>query len=400
MKFVCLILCLFGAVPVSAQPPERIAPYRKGPTVPSSCRPGIDAFFEKTTTTKAVYVCDPDGTWKPVSTGSGGGSPASPVGSIQFNNSGTFGGDANLTWDEGGGVAKALVVSNSGSAFGNLAIANNDATFPFPDSGTGFTIAQSTADATYDYNTFLLYTLGNTAGSNPQGMTNDVVLTADTNSAALSYNAIDGGAHTIANSFYGHTSIVKSTGSVGAAMWGEATHITAKTILSGNGGTSWNYIGSFSTTAGGTIGTAGGVTIGLFGPNTVNTWFSYYSEDLAGHAANPYYFWADDNGVFRIKSDNTFDSVYQAIPALYNPQFTKYTAGAANYERIVEQWNGNVGELGIEKGGTGTLRNLRLIGGGLEFGSALVTPASSGTRYLCISTAGVVTSSASACSGT
>lgn len=36
----------------------------------------------------------------------------------------------------------------------------------------------------------------------------------------------------------------------------------------------------------------------------------------------------------------------------------------------------------------------------LTLGSHVVTPASSGTRYLCISTAGVVTSSASACSGT
>jgi hypothetical protein len=38
--------------------------------------------------------------------------------------------------------------------------------------------------------------------------------------------------------------------------------------------------------------------------------------------------------------------------------------------------------------------------GTLTIGSNAVTPASSGTRYLCISTAGVVTSSASACSGT
>lgn len=36
----------------------------------------------------------------------------------------------------------------------------------------------------------------------------------------------------------------------------------------------------------------------------------------------------------------------------------------------------------------------------LTLGAAIVTPASSGTRYLCIDTSGVVTSSASACSGT
>jgi hypothetical protein len=38
--------------------------------------------------------------------------------------------------------------------------------------------------------------------------------------------------------------------------------------------------------------------------------------------------------------------------------------------------------------------------GGLKADSTAITPASSGTRYLCINTAGLITSSASACSGT
>jgi hypothetical protein len=56
--------------------------------------------------------------------------------------------------------------------------------------------------------------------------------------------------------------------------------------------------------------------------------------------------------------------VYQAIPALYNPQLTKYTPGAANFERCIPacQWNSNVAEIGTEEGGTGTLRDLRFIG--------------------------------------
>jgi hypothetical protein len=44
-------------------------------------------------------------------------------------------------------------------------------------------------------------------------------------------------------------------------------------------------------------------------------------------------------------------------------------------------------------------RQLTVTSAALTFGS-MVTPASTGTRYLCISTTGVVTSSASACSGT
>lgn len=51
--------------------------------------------------------------------------------------------------------------------------------------------------------------------------------------------------------------------------------------------------------------------------------------------------------------------------------------------------------------GTSTALTLNNTSAGtLTFGSNAVTPASSGTRYLCIDTSGVVTSSASACSGT
>jgi hypothetical protein len=52
----------------------------------------------------------------------------------------------------------------------------------------------------------------------------------------------------------------------------------------------------------------------------------------------------------------------------------------------------------LQGGATLTLNNAS--SGTLTFGANAVTPASTGTRYLCISTAGVVTSSASACSGT
>jgi hypothetical protein len=53
------------------------------------------------------------------------------------------------------------------------------------------------------------------------------------------------------------------------------------------------------------------------------------------------------------------------VVAYYNPLFTKYTPGASNYERIVTQWNSNVAEIGVEAGGTGTLRSLKLIGNAL-----------------------------------
>lgn len=83
-------------------------------------------------------------------------------------------------------------------------------------------------------------------------------------------------------------------------------------------------------------------------------------EGLGGTVGLGYAFWADDQGVYRIRSDNTFDSVYQAIQALYNPLFTKYTPGATNFERIVTQWETNVATITTEAGGTGTLRALNL----------------------------------------
>jgi hypothetical protein len=95
---------------------------------------------------------------------------------------------------------------------------------------------------------------------------------------------------------------------------------------------------------------------------------SYWASDLAPFAAtNPYYFWGDSRGVYRIREDNVADGSGnpQAVPALYNPRFTKYTPGATNYERIIEQWVGNVGVLGIEAGGTGTLRKMQMVGAGL-----------------------------------
>lgn len=94
---------------------------------------------------------------------------------------------------------------------------------------------------------------------------------------------------------------------------------------------------------------------------SLKLFYAIYSGEQTA-ADNNYYEWYDSRGVYRIREDNTFDGVGQAIPSLYNPQFTKYTPGAANYERIVQQWNGNVAEVGTESGGTGTFRDLRLLG--------------------------------------
>ncbi len=97
------------------------------------------------------------------------------------------------------------------------------------------------------------------------------------------------------------------------------------------------------------------------GAAITNNFGLYIYEHLAG--TNNYAFWYDSPGVFRIKGDG--------VMAYYNPTFTKYTPGAVNFERVVQQWNSNVLEYGPEKGGTGTLRGMRLIGASLEI-AALV----------------------------
>lgn len=93
--------------------------------------------------------------------------------------------------------------------------------------------------------------------------------------------------------------------------------------------------------------------------------FAFYSEDQSAVATNGYFLWYNSPGVYRIKADG--------VTAYYNPAFSpKYTPGGLDYERIVQQWNTNVAEIGTEAGGTGTLRALRLIGSGYKL-SALTS---------------------------
>lgn len=107
---------------------------------------------------------------------------------------------------------------------------------------------------------------------------------------------------------------------------------------------------------------------------TIDVGYVFHSDDLAGKGIpQAYYFWADSRGVYRVKEDATVDGVGQAIPTLYNPRFTKYVAGAADYERIVQQWRSNVAEVGAEAAGTGVVRTVQLVGKGILFPSYTTT---------------------------
>ena len=123
-------------------------------------------------------------------------------------------------------------------------------------------------------------------------------------------------------------------------------------------GTAYGYVSYiYDISPSNNTGTAYGFYSNFINSTTSHTKqkaYAFFTEDMAGRATNGYAFWSDSPGVYRIKDDG--------VTAYYNPSFTKYTPGAANFERIVQQWNSNVAEIGTEAGGTGTLRDLRLIG--------------------------------------
>lgn len=76
------------------------------------------------------------------------------------------------------------------------------------------------------------------------------------------------------------------------------------------------------------------------------------------------------------------------------------STGAVNLFNVNKTGIVTLSTAGTIKGGTTALTLDNTSSGTLTFGSNAVTPASTGVRFLCISTAGVVSSSASACVGT
>ncbi len=138
--------------------------------------------------------------------------------------------------------------------------------------------------------------------------------------------------------------------------------------------------------------------------STLTDFSSFYSADLASMGTNPYYFWGDSRGVFAVKEEFT-----QAVPRLYNPVFTKYVPGAADYERWITRYGltgsygtSNILYMGGEAGGTGTLRLTSLLGAGVQLESvpgtstflqmaemtAPAAPAANGVRIFAVDSGG------------
>jgi hypothetical protein len=175
---------------------------------------------------------------------------------------------------------------------------------------------------------------------------------------------------------YNITGLDSATSAPGNDYTGYYSNVT--NAGTGDGGTAWGYYSQINNQSSGIWDTAHNFHVStqfLSHPGEITTDVGYWSDNLAGVATNPYYSWFDSRGVRRVKEDSTYNGVGQAIEALYNPQFTKYTPGASDYERIVlGQWNSNVAEIGTQAGGTGTLRPLRLIGASVQLPTGSTDP--------------------------
>lgn len=170
------------------------------------------------------------------------------------------------------------------------------------------------------------------------------------------------------------------------------------TSVAGNVDLAANFWGTFTNVSGTMVKVANVYFPAISNGGTITALYGMWS-DAQGGLANQYFpEWYDEAGVWVIHSTNAFNAVYQARPALYNPQFTKFSIAQLNansYERGVCQWESNVYVCTTEAGaGGGTLRAFQLGDAGVSvtFGglltnhsvafAALGTPAN-GTQYYC-----------------
>lgn len=285
--------------------------------------------------------------------GGGGGTPGGSDTAIQFNDSSAFGGDAtNFSWND------SSVQLNVG----------DESSIPGYIQGWWGPGAIYLANTSATRNGLSIESVGSATGKGAFTIV-DYATAAGSQAVAMQWSAIAEGA-TVAGTHYGIIGGVTVNPSTNnAILYGYDVNNYVDTST---GIVSYGFFSDVTTTA-----NAGSVTTDV----------SFWSQARGGLATNAYSFWSDEDGVYRIKSDNTFNSVYQAIPALYNPQFTKYTPGAANYERIAMQWESNVAVITTEAGGTGTLRTLGLGDTGVSIAlRPLTTGAASGKHVVCIDT--------------
>lgn len=299
--------------------------------------------------------------------------PANPGTSIQFNNAGSFDGSVNLTWNPSSTtdvftVAPTLDPQSASGFFVN-GLRLNVTVAPSADSAkaTQALYVSSSYASSFDVDTIRSGQFGFVLDGTGTVSLASGLSAVVTNNAATVTNIY--ALNSLAES-YGGTVEKMYAGEWYTAVWGTVTdsaYVARLIMEAGSPGSVPHFYGLRAL-----ISNDGA---------TVTNGYVYHADDMAGFATNGYYAWFDSRGVYRIREDNTFDAVGQAIPALYNPLFTKYVAGAADFERLVEYWTGNVATFGVEVGGTGTNRVLNLVGSLVKANGVTLATASNSLAF-------------------
>jgi hypothetical protein len=128
---IALLWLLLLVSAVSAQQTGTAFRFRTGSNLPLTCRTG-DVFY--LSTGPAQYNCSATDTWTVVG-GGGGGSPGGANTQVQFNDSGSFGGDAGLVYNK---TTNVLTVTSGGVTLTSSPI--NKVTITPPATGSTLTI--------------------------------------------------------------------------------------------------------------------------------------------------------------------------------------------------------------------------------------------------------------------
>lgn len=140
-----------------------------GPTVPGGFPSLVSgsASYNTTSHCLALYDTGTSPNWQCVS-GGGGGTPASPSTSVQFNNGGSFGGSSNFVWDNTNQLLTISGISNT------AAIATSGTSFI--QSGGGFFTASTAINAIHTYGNIQACELSSCSGGNAISVANSTVI--------------------------------------------------------------------------------------------------------------------------------------------------------------------------------------------------------------------------------
>lgn len=360
---ITLTLLVLTVIVTRGQVQPRLTP-PSAATLSSVC--AIGDLQTKTGSSAGLYVCTATNTWSALPGSGGSGSPGGSDTEIQYNNAGSFGGTTGLGWD---GSALSFTTS-----FGPITMIGGDSGAMDPaliidDPTDGYLIVRFPHYAQFnldsgggvlgDFGIFGDFSVDQggitlTANNNNYG---PMVLTATYNTARTGgQDLIDINAH------YANGSS-DDTDARGVRIFQE---------FRGNA----NYVKSSSMYMQPDIGDTASVSLvygGYFNPQksgtpTIGTTYAFYSASLLGYGTHPYFLWYGDGGG-NCNNDGVFRVNEYGILAYYNPCFTAYTPGAADFERLLMRWGDtgvfgtdNLAYLGVEVGGTGTNRVLNLLG--------------------------------------